>query len=147
MELVLDPDLSSLLAEEVRIHTFLERAKRSRRLKTIDNDEHQYISEEGEIQRKQEEKLIKHKKLRKMQKKLKNGKDTSWGRDPQAKNEAKVGEALADAFRAGLVKEKLFITTKLWNSDHGHAIEACKDSLKKLHWIMWTRILFTFLLL
>ncbi|KAK9121824.1 hypothetical protein Syun_019441 [Stephania yunnanensis] len=49
------------------------------------------------------------------------------------KNEAKVGEALADAFRAGLVKkEELFITTKLWNSDHGHAIEACKDSLKKL---------------
>ncbi|KAK9087087.1 hypothetical protein Syun_029481 [Stephania yunnanensis] len=49
------------------------------------------------------------------------------------KNEAEVGEALADAFRAGLVKrEELFITTKLWNSDYGHAIEACKDSLKKL---------------
>ncbi|KAK9164397.1 hypothetical protein Syun_005299 [Stephania yunnanensis] len=49
------------------------------------------------------------------------------------KNEEEVGEALADAFRAGLVKrEELFITTKLWNSDHGHAIEACKDSLKKL---------------
>ncbi|KAK9151448.1 hypothetical protein Syun_009757 [Stephania yunnanensis] len=31
------------------------------------------------------EKLIKHKKLRKVQKMLKNGKDTSWGRDPQAK--------------------------------------------------------------
>ncbi|KAK9098694.1 hypothetical protein Syun_025739 [Stephania yunnanensis] len=72
-------------AIEVRIHKFLERAKRSRRSKTIDNDEHQYISEEGEIQRKQVEKLIKHKNLRKVQKMLKNGKDTSGGRDPQAK--------------------------------------------------------------
>lgn len=29
-------------------------------------------------------------------------------------------------------REDLFITTKLWNSDHGHVLEACKDSLKKL---------------
>ncbi|KAL5706569.1 alcohol dehydrogenase (NADP(+)) [Ranunculus cassubicifolius] len=49
------------------------------------------------------------------------------------KNEAQVGEALAEAFQSGLVKrEDLFITTKLWNSDHGHVIEACKDSLNKL---------------
>ncbi|CAK7329597.1 unnamed protein product [Dovyalis caffra] len=49
------------------------------------------------------------------------------------KNEAEVGEALAEAFKGGLVKrEDLFITTKLWNSDHGHVVEACKDSLKKL---------------
>ncbi|KAI5577397.1 hypothetical protein POPTR_009G125100v4 [Populus trichocarpa] len=49
------------------------------------------------------------------------------------KNEAEVGEALAEAFKTGLVKrEDLFITTKLWNSDHGHVVEACKDSLKKL---------------
>ncbi|XP_073155716.1 NADP-dependent D-sorbitol-6-phosphate dehydrogenase-like [Henckelia pumila] len=49
------------------------------------------------------------------------------------KNEAEVGDALAEAFQEGLVKrEDLFITTKLWNSDHGHVIEACKDSLKKL---------------
>jgi len=49
------------------------------------------------------------------------------------KNEAEVGEALAEAFKTGLVKrEDLFITTKLWNSDHGHVLEACKDSLKKL---------------
>ncbi|KAE9448285.1 hypothetical protein C3L33_19839, partial [Rhododendron williamsianum] len=38
------------------------------------------------------------------------------------KNEAEVGEALAEAFQTGL----------LWNSDHGHVLEACKDSLKKL---------------
>ncbi|KAL8096867.1 NADP-dependent D-sorbitol-6-phosphate dehydrogenase-like [Apium graveolens] len=49
------------------------------------------------------------------------------------KNEAEVGEALAEAFSSGLVKrEDLFITTKLWNSDHGHVVEACKDSLQKL---------------
>ncbi|KAL7206844.1 hypothetical protein ACSBR2_019535 [Camellia fascicularis] len=48
------------------------------------------------------------------------------------KNE-EVGEALAIALQAGPVKkEDLFITTKLWNSDHGHVVEACKDSLKKL---------------
>ncbi|KZV53454.1 aldo-keto reductase [Dorcoceras hygrometricum] len=38
------------------------------------------------------------------------------------KNEAEVGDALAEAFNEGL----------LWNSDHGHVIEACRDSLKKL---------------
>ncbi|XXG86107.1 hypothetical protein AAC387_Pa11g1066 [Persea americana] len=49
------------------------------------------------------------------------------------KNEVEVGEALAEAIQSGLVKrEELFITTKLWNSDHGHVIEACQDSLKKL---------------
>ncbi|VAH71440.1 unnamed protein product [Triticum turgidum subsp. durum] len=48
-------------------------------------------------------------------------------------NEAEVGDALAEAFEIGLIKrEDLFITTKLWNSDHGHVVEACKDSLKKL---------------
>ncbi|XP_074313290.1 NADP-dependent D-sorbitol-6-phosphate dehydrogenase-like [Silene latifolia] len=48
-------------------------------------------------------------------------------------NEAEVGEALEEAFQSGLVKrDDLFITTKLWNSDHGHVLEACKDSLKKL---------------
>ncbi|KAJ0636912.1 putative mannose-6-phosphate 6-reductase [Helianthus annuus] len=48
-------------------------------------------------------------------------------------NEGEVGEALAEACKTGLVKrEDLFITTKLWNSDHGHVVEACKASLKKL---------------
>lgn len=49
------------------------------------------------------------------------------------KNEVEVGEAFKEAFDTDLVKrEDLFITTKLWNSDHGHVIEACKNSLKKL---------------
>ncbi|XWS55006.1 hypothetical protein CRYUN_Cryun10bG0137800 [Craigia yunnanensis] len=38
------------------------------------------------------------------------------------RNEAEVGEALSEAFRTGL----------LWNTDHGHVLEACKDSLEKL---------------
>ncbi|KAL6585822.1 NADP-dependent D-sorbitol-6-phosphate dehydrogenase [Orobanche minor] len=49
------------------------------------------------------------------------------------KNEVEVGEALEEALQTGLVKrEVLFITTKIWNSDHGHVVEACKESLKKL---------------
>ncbi|KAL5081620.1 hypothetical protein RYX36_010041 [Vicia faba] len=49
------------------------------------------------------------------------------------KNETEVGEAFKEAFDTGFFKrEDLFITTKLWNSDHGHVVEACKDSLKKL---------------
>ncbi|MBA0631075.1 hypothetical protein Godav_003105 [Gossypium davidsonii] len=38
------------------------------------------------------------------------------------KNEAEVGEALCEAIKTGL----------LWNTDHGHVVEACKHSLKKL---------------
>lgn len=49
------------------------------------------------------------------------------------KNESEVGQALAEVFQSGLVKrEEVFITSKLWNSDHGHVLEACKDSLSKL---------------
>ncbi|KAK2665457.1 hypothetical protein Ddye_004031 [Dipteronia dyeriana] len=49
------------------------------------------------------------------------------------KSEREVGEALAEAFHKGLVKrEQLFVTSKLWNSDHGHVIEAFKNSLEKL---------------
>ncbi|KAL9354338.1 hypothetical protein Peur_052308 [Populus x canadensis] len=50
------------------------------------------------------------------------------------KSEAEAGEALAEAIKTGLVKREdlFFVTTKLWNSDHGHAVEACRDSSKKL---------------
>lgn len=46
-------------------------------------------------------------------------------------NEEDVGEALR---RSGLPREEVFITTKLWNSDHGYerAIAACEESLRKL---------------
>src|SRR5579859_1423182 len=36
-------------------------------------------------------------------------------------NETEVGAALKRAFAAGLVRrEDVFVTTKLWNSDHGY---------------------------
>ncbi|HEX7584640.1 MAG TPA: aldo/keto reductase, partial [Prolixibacteraceae bacterium] len=50
-------------------------------------------------------------------------------------NEAEIGLALHDAMKAGLVKrEELFITSKLWNSDHApERVEtAIRKSLKDL---------------
>ena len=47
------------------------------------------------------------------------------------RNEAGVGEATA---RSGLAREELFVTTKLWNADHGHdsAKAAFEQSLERL---------------
>ncbi|CAI5517114.1 unnamed protein product [Closterium sp. Naga37s-1] len=48
-------------------------------------------------------------------------------------NEAEVGKALSAVLEAGAVKrEELFVTSKLWNSDHAHVREACQQSLKDL---------------
>ena len=46
-------------------------------------------------------------------------------------NEESVGKAL---HKSGILREEVFITTKLWNSDHGYkpAIAACEGSLKRL---------------
>jgi len=46
-------------------------------------------------------------------------------------NEGDVGGAL---HKSGVPREDIFITTKLWNSDHGYnsTIKACETSLKKL---------------
>jgi diketogulonate reductase-like aldo/keto reductase len=44
-------------------------------------------------------------------------------------NEAQVGQAIR---AAGLSREAVFITTKLWNSDHGDALGALKTSLGQL---------------
>ena len=47
------------------------------------------------------------------------------------RNEAQVGQAVR---ASGLPREDVFITTKVWNSDHGYqpAIDACKRSLDTL---------------
>jgi methylglyoxal/glyoxal reductase len=46
-------------------------------------------------------------------------------------NEADVGKAIKDS---GVPREDIFVTTKLWNSDHGKdkAVRACEESLTKL---------------
>jgi len=46
-------------------------------------------------------------------------------------NERAVGEALR---RSGIPRSALFVTTKVWNADHGYdaAIRACDESLRKL---------------
>jgi diketogulonate reductase-like aldo/keto reductase len=46
-------------------------------------------------------------------------------------NEADVGKAIRDS---GLPRSDVFVTTKLWNADHGYdkAIRACHESLKRL---------------
>jgi diketogulonate reductase-like aldo/keto reductase len=47
------------------------------------------------------------------------------------RNEAEIGKAL---LKSGMPRENIFITTKLWNSDHGYnkAIAACEKSLNNL---------------
>ncbi len=45
------------------------------------------------------------------------------------KNEEGVGKALKDA---GIDREELFITTKLWNDDQKRPREALQESLDKL---------------
>jgi diketogulonate reductase-like aldo/keto reductase len=46
-------------------------------------------------------------------------------------NEETVGEAIRES---GIPREEIFVTTKLWNADHGYdrALEAFKKSLKRL---------------
>jgi methylglyoxal/glyoxal reductase len=46
-------------------------------------------------------------------------------------NETDVGTALR---KSGIKREDVFVTTKLWNSDHGYetALKACDNSLKRL---------------
>ena len=46
-------------------------------------------------------------------------------------NEEDVGKAL---YKSGIPREEVFITTKLWNSEHGYDsdIATCEKSLKRL---------------
>jgi diketogulonate reductase-like aldo/keto reductase len=46
-------------------------------------------------------------------------------------NEKDVGEAIR---KSGIPRQEVFITTKLWNADHGYgaALAACQQSLKRL---------------
>lgn len=46
--------------------------------------------------------------------------------------EDKVGEALKEVMAAGIKREELYITTKLWHTDKNDIEGALKTSLKKL---------------
>ena len=44
-------------------------------------------------------------------------------------NEKEVGAALKECIVSGMVKrEELFVTSKLWNTDHHRVEEACKQT-------------------
>lgn len=47
-------------------------------------------------------------------------------------NEEQIGEALKECMAAGVKREELFITTKLWHTDKNDIEGAIKTSLKKL---------------
>ncbi|MFW5980589.1 MAG: aldo/keto reductase family protein, partial [Halanaerobiaceae bacterium] len=49
-------------------------------------------------------------------------------------NEAEIGKSLQEIMEAGISREELWITSKLWNDSHGkgNVIPACKKSLKDL---------------
>ncbi|KAH9331653.1 hypothetical protein KI387_003761, partial [Taxus chinensis] len=48
-------------------------------------------------------------------------------------SERALGEALNAAFQSGIVKrEDVFVTTKLWNTDHDDPVSSIKNSLKNL---------------
>jgi len=61
-------------------------------------------------------------------------------------NETEVGEGLKDCMDAGVPREELYVTTKLWPNDYGDIEGACRTSLQKLgleyidcymvHWMM-----------
>ena len=47
-------------------------------------------------------------------------------------NEEAIGEALEECMAAGIRREELFITTKLWHDDYHNVEAACRESLRKL---------------
>ncbi|SMY19805.1 unnamed protein product [Zymoseptoria tritici ST99CH_1A5] len=47
-------------------------------------------------------------------------------------NEAEVGEGLKEAFEAGIKREEIFITSKLWCSHHRKAEQGLDESLRRL---------------
>ena len=47
-------------------------------------------------------------------------------------NEAAIGEALEECWAAGVKREDLFITTKLWHTDKNDVEAGIRQSLEKL---------------
>ncbi|KAF5190533.1 Dna-directed rna polymerase 3 protein [Thalictrum thalictroides] len=79
----------------VRIHNFLERTKKFRSRKEIQDDEVESLSKRQEILRKRVKNLIKKKRLNEVKKLVKSEDGTSsWGRDAQAKLGSRLIELL-----------------------------------------------------
>lgn len=47
-------------------------------------------------------------------------------------NEEQIGEALQECFAAGIKREEIFITSKLWHDDKGRVEQALDECLKRL---------------
>ena len=47
-------------------------------------------------------------------------------------NEEQIGEAIAECIAAGVPREELYITTKLWHDDYHDVEAAARESLRKL---------------
>ena len=47
-------------------------------------------------------------------------------------NEEEVGQAIEECIEAGVPREDLFVTSKLWHTDKGDVEAACRESLRKL---------------
>ncbi|XP_077214718.1 DNA-directed RNA polymerase 3, chloroplastic-like [Tasmannia lanceolata] len=90
--------IGEAIEQEVRIHKFLERTKKSGRGKKINRDKHEASSKEQEVLRKRVTNLMKKQKRIEVQKLLKNDDDTkSWGRDAQAKLGSRLIELLIES--------------------------------------------------
>jgi DNA-directed RNA polymerase len=77
-------DLVNVVIFQVRIHSFLEKTKNYQR-KKIEADTEEGLRKEKEILRKRVNSLIRTRRLKEVQKLLKNEEFEPWGRDTQAK--------------------------------------------------------------
>jgi alcohol dehydrogenase (NADP+) len=47
-------------------------------------------------------------------------------------NENLIGKVYEEILKSGIKRDELFITSKVWNDQHDHVIESCKQTLKDL---------------
>ncbi|XP_062158881.1 DNA-directed RNA polymerase 3B, chloroplastic isoform X2 [Alnus glutinosa] len=83
------------IEQEVRIHSFLEKTKNYQR-KKIEADTEEGLRKEKEILRKRVNSLIRTRRLKEVQKLLKNEEFEPWGRDTQAKLGSRLIELLTE---------------------------------------------------
>lgn len=90
--------IGDAIEQEVRIHSFLEKTKKSRRNKKLEGDMHEVPGKEREIFRKRIKNLMKRQKRSELQKFIKSeGAMEPWGRDAQAKLGSRLIELLIES--------------------------------------------------